>query len=130
MRYLLLALALVACSDSTGPISSPVKAWSLQSVDGQPLPFVLLAQPLAGCGVTVRGGQFDLRENGTYSTLIEFGDEIDGRLYCNASYTDVGTYTVAGNQVTLRSATGHSRMVTLGSGTMTQIVESRRYVYH
>ena len=130
MKYFALLFALLACGDSTGPIPSAVKIWQLNTVDGAPLPVNIFPATSGGCGVDIRSSAFDLRANGTYTAHTEIGTLSGGKMYCNATFDEQGTYTVSGERVTFRAFSGASHGATLASEGLVRSVEGKRYVFH
>lgn len=103
-RLLILALALAlgvtatACSDSTSPGASIAGTYSLQTINGQTLPFVVNSgTPYS----EVLSSQIRLDANGNYSSLTRYRDTYPGGQPNLVDVPATGYWTLSGSQITL-----------------------------
>ena len=112
------AAALAACRDSTAT-SSPAPEWriyALQSVAGQPLPFVESAS--GGDTTTLLGEMLRLRTDGTAmrATTVRV---VNGGTPTVSSYSGLWSYRTSGPQLTLDPICGPGALCIVGdSGTI------------
>jgi len=102
-----LAVAVACGSDSTTQptVASLAGTWTLQSVNGQPLPFTLTQTGTDK--LELLSDVVTATSNGTYTEVVQFRTTINGQS-TTTSDSDVGTFTVNGTAVTLSSsATGN-----------------------
>ena len=116
-----LALALFAScggDSATGPTSASVAGtWSLQTVNGAALPFVLAQDGADKLEVT--GDVITAAENGTFSSLTHFRSTISGEV-SEDDIADTGTWTLSGSSVTFRfTSDGTAGTASISGGTMT-----------
>lgn len=104
-RLLVLALALAlgvtatACSDSTSPGASIAGTYSLQTINGQPLPVVVNS---SGSPYSeVLSSQISLDANGNYNSLTRYRDTYPGGLPNLVDVSATGYWTLSGSQITL-----------------------------
>ena len=108
MRRLLslaLALAIVGCgSDSSSePTNASVAGtWSLQSVNGGALPFILSP---SNPKIELLSNVVNVSANGTWTSTTQTRTTI-GTQATTASSTQSGTYTLSGSAVSIRSTDG------------------------
>lgn len=113
-----LAVALAACRDSTGT-TQPAPEWRiyvLQSVAGQPLPFVEYAS--GSDTTTLLGEMLRLRTDGTAmrATTVRV---VNGGTPTVSSYSGLWSYRASGTQLTLDPICGPGALCIMGdSGTI------------
>jgi hypothetical protein len=104
-RLLVLALSLAlgftatACSDSTSPGASLAGTYSLQTINGQSLPFVV--ENSASLYSEVVLSQITLHSNGSYSSVTRYRDTYPGQQPVLVDETATGYWTLTGNQIAL-----------------------------
>lgn len=128
MRTAIIAFAflLTACGgDSPTEILTAIGAWDLASVNGKPLPVLLLAGSGGNCPVTIRSARYDLKEGGTFTASQEIGTESGGQMFCTGTSFESGTYTVQGNTIRLKG-----RTLTLSSEGLSETQHGSAFVYH
>jgi hypothetical protein len=114
-RSLLLMLASTlafACSDSTRPEYTLTGTWSLQTVNGQPLPFTL-----PETGEVVSAESLTLLASGRFTMTTTFRETINGNVTLE-SIPDAGTYVVSGMTLTLMYESDGSNDVGTVDGNM------------
>ena len=130
MRFLRLLLAtamLAACGgDGATDPSSITGAYDLQTVDGDPLPFVFFE--IGADRLEITGGRITLNADETFSDRIEFRIIEDGVTSDN-SETVTGTWEANGTDLTLTYQNGAESTVTISARTLTQVVEGITFVY-
>lgn len=134
MRVLLagLVLFLAACSSSPTEPTTTI-SWRLSTVGGVALPTNLLAATPTSCGSDIRGGDFILSLDGTYTGSKSYGTMVAGEMKCHSTYVENGTYTITPTTLTLRNVNtvaGFSRDLPITNGAMSENIEGRAYVYH
>jgi hypothetical protein len=118
MRRLLslaLVFAAIACGsdDSTAPTQASVAGtWTLQTVNGSPLPFTLASSPAK---IELLSYVVNVSSNGTWTSSEQLRTTIGTSATTNTT-TDGGTYTLSGNAVAITSNTAGS---TPQAGTIT-----------
>lgn len=127
LAFLLFApLVVEGCgSDSTAPAASLNGAFALTSVDGAPLPFVLVdGDPkleLLGDDLLFSGGGF------TQHTIFRYTEAGVPQMDENV---EVGTYTLSGSSLTFRFNSDNSTAsATVSGATITVRVEGHDFVY-
>ncbi len=104
-RLLVLALSLAlgltatACSDSTGPGASLAGTYSLQTINGQPLPVVV--ENSASLYSEVVLAQLTINANGSYNSLTRYRDTYPGQSPVLVDETFTGYWTLSGDQIVL-----------------------------
>lgn len=104
-RLLVLALSLAlgltatACSDSTGPGDSIAGTYTLQSINGQPLPFLVDNSGNPNSEVVL--AQVNLDASGNYSSLTRYRDTYPNQQPILVDETFTGFWTLSGSQITL-----------------------------
>lgn len=121
MRRLVLALgaiSLLACGDSSGPeVSSAVGTWSLVTINGSPLPYtVLLLQP--SYRLEIMSATFVAAQNGTYAGSVTTR-ETDAGSVTTTTEPDNGTWSQAGNTLTITASDQTSSIATISGNTIT-----------
>jgi len=92
--FVLLAVSLAACNDSTGPRTVSA-LFVLNDIDGRQLPTYIAATP--GLTPTILSGTLSLAESGE-AVMTEHRSEWNG---VDATYTANYAYEIRGNQLTL-----------------------------
>lgn len=112
---LLLVLALlVGCGDDgTGPGGSIVGTWSLQSVNGTNLPFVIAQTGQNKTELT--GDVYSVLAGGAFTQVTTIRTTINGAV-TNQTITDSGSYTQNGTAVTFFFASDGSSVTGAVSG--------------
>jgi hypothetical protein len=96
-----LAVAVACGSDSTTqPTASLAGTWTLQSINGGPLPATVTQT--ATDKLEVLSDVVNVSANGTYTETLQFRETLNG-VSTTSTSTDAGTYTVNGTSVTLNS---------------------------
>ena len=131
MRRLLLVLAALTVScggDSTTQptATSIVGTWSLQTINGAALPFIISQSGADKLEVISDVATVD--SHGAYTEVTQLRTTVNGQAKAEA-FTDVGTYTVSGNAVTLKSSDGSSVTASLSGNTFTISAGAFVYVY-
>lgn len=105
IRFLRLALTLAltgivaaGCDDSSGPGDDIDGNYSLRTINGAVLPFVLL-QIDTQFKAEVTSGQLELRNDGTFNETLTFRVTEDGDTRTETDVTS-GTWSQFGNQIT------------------------------
>lgn len=116
MRRLVLALSaasLLACGDSSGPISNPVGTWNLSTINGSALPFRLDDQP--GYRLEILRDVFVADADGTFTGATTFRETINGT---PSTYDEPnnGTWSQTGNTVTVTPSDGTASSTATISG--------------
>ena len=134
MRRLLVAFVmlsmlspLAACgSDSaTGTSASVNGTYTLTSINGQPMPFVLFSSGSTKSEVTA--GSLTIN-SGSYTALFNFRDTVNGSV-TTSSETDAGTYTMNGTAITLRSQDNSTLTGSLSGNTLTISEAGAAYIF-
>jgi hypothetical protein len=95
------ACGLAACADSTAP-SAFQGHFVATAIDGRALP---ADYEIAGVGsATVTAGYIDLAADRSYEAHFTYVATVSGVQWPPADYADAGTYTTAGDSITVRSA--------------------------
>jgi lipocalin-like protein len=117
---LVLAIAVACGSDSpTQPTNASIAGtWSLTSVNGAGLPFVV--SQTAGDKVELVGDVVTATATGTYTERFTFRETLNG-VVTTTDQPDNGTYTINGNAITLHSSTNGSITGALNGNTFTLI---------
>jgi hypothetical protein len=113
MRRLILAmgtLALFACGDSTGVVQNLNGSYSLQTINGQSLPFTFFQSATLRQEITA---DVFTASNGQFTEVTSERDTQNGTV-SNFTTSDSGTYTVNGTAVTFTFFSDGST----GSGTI------------
>lgn len=97
-----IAMTLAGCSgDSTGPRATVVGDYVLISINGSPLPFVLVQIP--GYSLRIMSSTLTLNTNNTFSAAVTYQETEAGQTV-TVSETCTGTYSVSGNSVAFSEA--------------------------
>jgi hypothetical protein len=120
--FLLLAGALVlgACGggdDPAGPSLQSIGTYTLSTVNGQPLPAVLLED--ATRKVEILSDVVTLRENGTWSETASLRTTTPTGAVTTTPSNDSGTYSVNGSALVLSSGQSGTTMATLLGSSLT-----------
>jgi len=121
LAALTLAAGMTACSDSTGPEPTPVGTWTLVSISGSPLPFVLIQVGLDKLEVTA--GRITINQDGTCSFSLTLRSTESGNV-TTATETDVCTWTRNNNAMTFSYQDGTTASGSLSGDTLTLTTQS------
>ncbi|MDB4881138.1 MAG: hypothetical protein JWL60_2584 [Gemmatimonadetes bacterium] len=119
---------LAGCSDSsTGPNASVSGSYSLRTINGFSLPYVLVDRP--GYREELVDETITIQENGTFSQQGSYRYTENGFVSVRA-YDDFGTYTRSGTNLTLRFNSDGSRVTgTVENGALIIGLEGVSLVY-
>lgn len=128
VRLVLTAAVFAGCGgdSATGP-GSITGTYELQTVDGDPLPYVVVQ--IGADRLEITGGRITLNADNTFSDRLEFRLVEDGETTDPDPETVTGTYQASGSSVTLTYPGGETSTVTVSGGTLTQSVEGITFVY-
>jgi len=124
-----MALALagaVACGDSSTGLVNVEGTYTLRSINGVTLPYVVLQTGTDK--VEVVDDVISLATNGTYTEVGHTRSTSNGQVSTDTG-TDNGTYTTTGTSITLRSSDGTSTVGTVNSGTLTLVDQGLSAVF-
>lgn len=116
-----LLVSIAACSDSSGP--EPITGtYTLRTVNGTALPYLAASETSGGVTtrVEVTAGNVVLNADLSFTSSITLRQTVGSTVTTTAS-TTVGTYTIAGSQITFRSSDGVATPATLAGGTITGV---------
>jgi hypothetical protein len=100
-------LTVAGCNnDSTAPGASLAGTYTLQTVNGFPLPFTVTSSGPYSSDVIA--GQIVLDANGNYTGVTTYNDYSSGTLVGQRNDTITGYWTLSGSQLTLVDASGQS----------------------
>jgi hypothetical protein len=111
-RLLVLAMVLATtltvagCNDTTAPGASLAGTYTLQTVNGFPLPFTV--STTGPYSEDVVAGQIVLDANGNYAGVTTYSDYSYGTLIGPRTDRITGYWTLSGSQLTLVDASGRS----------------------
>ena len=123
--FLVLAFALAACSSSTAP-TSIAGTWTLQTINGASLPFVIAQS--GSDKSEILADVITLTGAGTYTETTTFRVTLSG-VATTQSIPDGGTYTVSGSTLTIHPDDGSTGTATWSGNTITAAVEGFTFVY-
>jgi len=126
---LVLALTFVACGsdDSTEPSNSSVAGtWSLQTINGSPLPFTLSPAPTK---IEILSATAVINSNGTWTSSSQTRTTLGTQAPTTTTETDNGTYTISGSTIALRSSDGTVESGTVSGNTFTQVESGFTFVF-
>lgn len=131
MRRLILALGavlLLACggSDSTGPDGSIVGSYTLQTVNGNNLPWRFLV--FGNDWAEITGGSGNINNGGTYSLTFNYRVMESGQT-TTFSETSIGTYVQNGNAVTFTDQSDGSSASGTVTGSQISVTDEDGFVY-
>ena len=130
MRRLLaacVALLAIACGDSTSPSASAAGTWTLQTVNGAPLPFVLLQ--VGADKLELTSDVITANSTGSFTQMTTLKTTEDGQV-TTESIPDAGTYTQAGTAITFTfNSDGSTGTGTLTGNTVTVASQGYSLVY-
>jgi hypothetical protein len=125
--FLVLSFVLAACgSDSSTEPSSIVGTWTLQTINGSPLPFVVAQS--GSDKEEVLSEVVTLSAGGTFTESSTLRLTVSGTV-TTQSFPETGTYTVSGSTLTLRSSDGSTGTATWSGNTLTGSAEGFVFVY-
>lgn len=130
-RFLpLVALAVaVACgSDSTTQptFATIAGTWSLQTINGTPLPFTV--SQTANDKIEVVSDVVTATSTGTYTEVIQYRETLNGQATVT-SVPDAGTFTINGSAITLSSSQSGTITGTLSNNNDTFTAAESGFVY-
>jgi hypothetical protein len=126
---LALALTVVACGsdDSTAPSNSSIAGtWSLQTINGSPLPFTLAPAPTK---IEILSATAIINSNGTWTSSSQTRTTLGTQAPTTTTETDNGTYTISGSTIALRSSDGTVESGTISGNTFTQVESGFTFVF-
>ena len=110
---LIIPLIVLACDDGTGPRNNIPGTWRLETVSGQPLPFIL--EQDGATTVKLTGETITLLESGSMNMVTSFR-VTEGATVTTESYTGPGTYSIAGSTVSMTFIEDGSTLVATVNG--------------
>jgi len=120
-------LLAIACGDSTSPSASVAGTWTLQTVNGAPLPFVI-AQ-VGADKIELTSDVITANSNGSFTQMTTVKTTESGQV-TTESIPDAGTYTQNGTAVTFTfNSDGSSGTGTLNGNTVTVASQGFSLVY-
>ncbi len=124
---LTLILPVAACGDSaTGPDNSLAGTYTLQTVDGAPLPFLFFEFEASRYEMTA--GRITLKADRTFDESFTYRVTENGQAQ-SFTEADNGTWVPAGDGVTLRYGPGDQVAATVSGGVMTVNLNGTRFVF-
>ena len=127
---LMLAFTIVACGgddSTTAPTNASVAGtWTLQTINGSPLPFTLTS--VGTTKVEAVSAVFVVNANGTWTGSSKTLTTINGQASTSTD-TDGGTYTLSGSTVALRSNDGTIETGTISGNTLTAVESVFTFVF-
>jgi hypothetical protein len=130
MRKLLSLCAIlfaIGCGDSTSPILTVAGTWSLQSVDGISLPYIL--EQVGADKAELTSDVITANSTGSFTETTNIKITEGGQV-TNESFPDAGTYTQSGSAVTFTfNSDGSSGTATLNGNTLTMTTAGFSLVY-
>ncbi|MEO7458007.1 MAG: hypothetical protein ABIY52_17250 [Gemmatimonadaceae bacterium] len=129
MRKILMVLALAgfaACGDSGTGLVSVEGTYTLRSINGTNLPYIVLQSGTQK--IEVVDDVISLATNGTYTEVGHTRTTLNGQVTTDTG-TDNGSYTTAGTSITLRSSDGSSTIGTINGGTLTVVDQGLSAVF-
>ena len=123
-----LAVAVACGSDSTTQptIASLAGTWTLQNVNGSPLPFTLTQT--GNDKLELLSDVVTASANGTYTENLQFRETVNG-VATVSSESDTGTFTVNGTAVTLTGSQTGSIPGSLSNGNNTLTLTEEGFVW-
>lgn len=120
MRRLTFVFALLAFAcggDSTGPDTNIAGAYSLRTVNGANLPFVL--EQVGADKVELTADVFTFTDTGTFTQITTLRSTENGQV-TTGTIPDAGSYTRSGTAITVAFLSGSPTVTgTIGGGTFT-----------
>jgi hypothetical protein len=98
LLFLLMSVVVLSCDDTTGPDDDLLGTWSLRSVSGQSLPYVL--EQDATVKIELTGETVTLLASGR-QTMVTLFRVTDGGVVSTESVPASGNYTVTGSTLLL-----------------------------
>jgi hypothetical protein len=96
-------LLAIGCGDSTSPAGSVAGTWTLQSVNGYPVPFVAPQGP--GSAIELTSDVITADAAGAFTQMTVIKTTTNGQ-ETTESIPDSGTYSISGNAVTFTFVSG------------------------
>ena len=129
-RWLLVAVVAfgVGCGggDSTGPNDSVAGVYSLRTVNGANLPFVLIQ--VGADKVEITADVLTLTDAGSFTEITTIRTTTNGQV-STTTEADAGSYTRSGTAITATYNSGGTATGTIGGGTITVAFEGLSLVY-
>lgn len=130
MRKLLAGLVLAfvaACGGDggSGPNTEHVGTYTLQTINGAALPFLLQSGTTR---IEVTGGRVSLNADGTFSDITDLR-VTQGTTVATTQEGTLGAYQRSGNNITLVPASGGSYSMAYSGNTLTQVESGATLVY-
>lgn len=125
MRRLMLVLgaaSLLGCgsSDLSGPeAASAVGTWNLATINGAPLPFIVIDQASPPFRVELISDQFVVNADGTWTEVVSFRETDNGTVTFPPPELDTGTWTQSSSRLTVRFSDGTSVNVSVSATAIT-----------
>ena len=119
----------VSCKDSTGP-AGVTGTWTLQSIDGSPLPVVVF-QDASGTE-RITASTLVLNANGTFTVNITFTSTPTGGSATTFNASESGTYVVNGSTVTFTFTDDEGTSTdtgTISGNTLTVVADGEAWVF-
>lgn len=95
---LVLATALACGGDSAGPKTAIAGTWRLQTINGQPLPFV--REEPGSSKIELTSDVYTLADNGAFTKLMSVRVTTNGQV-STTTISETGTYVLDGTAVTV-----------------------------
>jgi hypothetical protein len=123
------ALSLAGCGDGTAPEESIVGVYTLQTINGNLLPWIAFQDEIDH--TEVLSGSITLEADGTFTDQTSYVFTIDGAAHQGQDlYTGTYTKTVAGATLTPLTPVGYAPyMVQIQGAKMSQVVQEFELVY-
>ena len=123
LRLALIALAVLACGgDSTAPTNASVAGtWSLRSINGSALPFVVFQDATSKEELT--SDVFTFTSSGTFTEHTTIRETLSSQV-TTTDQTDDGTYTLNGTAITVHFNSDGSNMTGSVSGNTITVTDS------
>jgi hypothetical protein len=126
------ALCVLACggADSTGPgVASAVGTWSLQTINGSPLPFTVSEQISPPDKLEVLSNVFVASANGTYVETFTLRDS-QGTTVTTQTESDTGTWRQNNAAITITTSDGTVNTAAISGDMITASESGALFVYH
>ena len=116
----------MACAETTAPSPGQID-YALTSIDGAPLPYVLVTD--YDVRVSVVSDVISLRSDSTFQEVAVFRGVSDQDPSLSAADTVDGTYSVYGDRIYFLQSGAQSTHMTIDGETLTQQIGARAFVY-
>ena len=128
-RWLLLAFVMIgfACGgDSTGPNDSVAGTYSLRTVNGANLPYIVLQ--VGADKLELTADVLTLTDGGSFTQITTFRVTENGQV-TTSTVADAGSYTRNGTAISATFNSGGTATGTISGGTITVALDGFSYVY-